>query len=261
MVTQQDEETKNYHSDSNIQRIYCLCEQGCFCEHRNTKVTVKEREIEEPPLIILRMSDNEMLQPKKRKSSRQRKCSVISRTLHRSKSLPDRLQEEASSNEGISSEMRLRPKTMDFKFSELEAEQFSRKRQKLCRVSSFAQVEYARIRAAIKTNNRLELLNILNRKHDDINTLGADGFAALHHAAVLGTPKVVDMLLCFGAKTNVKNTDGDYPLDLAVRAGNYDLAKYLIEKGACVDNIINGTPPTKHKQRRMGRSHTISTVV
>ena len=129
----------------------------------------------------------------------------------------------------------------------------------LCRAASNAQMQYALIRKAVKERNKCDLLNVLNRKHEDLNQLGADGLAAIHHAAIMGTRKVIELLLCFGAKINVKTADGEYPLDLAVRAGNYDIAQYFIGKGACMDNVVNGTPPRKQKQWRKARSHTITT--
>ena len=202
---------------------------------------------------ISSMDDSERCSKRRKTTFQHRKFSVMSTNLRSWKSLPDHLEDDAAISWPLDYNARIGPCDKNEHLTE-----DMKVKKHLCRAVSNAQIDYALVRKAIKERNRFDLLNLLNRKHDDINVLGADGLAALHHAAIAGTRKVIEMLFCFGAKINVKNADGDYPLDLAVRAGNYDIAQYLIEKGACMENVVNGTPPRKPKQRKMARSHTIT---
>lgn len=208
-----------------------------------------------------KLSNDDTFVPGQRKMTiRQRKRSEISTKLRRWKSLPARLAEcptTCCENELMHTH---KLNNLNFRQDEPRGAYHPAGRRLVCRAASNAGVEYAVIRTAIQENNRLDLLNTLNRKHANINALGSDGLAAIHYAAILGTRQIVEMLICFGAKINLKSKDGDYPLDLAVRAGSFSVAQYLIEKGACVDNVINGTPPTKGKKMRKNRSHTVSTM-
>ena len=208
-----------------------------------------------------KLSSDDTFVPGQRKMTiRQRKRSEISTKLRRWKSLPARLEEcpTACCENDVMHAHKLN--NVNFHQHSPGGENNPVGRRLVCRAASNAGVEYAIIRTAIQENNRLDLLNTLNRKHANINALGSDGLAAIHYAAILGTRQIVEMLICFGAKINLKSKDGDYPLDLAVRAGSFSVAQYLIERGACVDNVINGTPPTKGKQMRKSRSHTVSTM-
>lgn len=195
--------------------------------------------------------------PKRRKTTIiHRKLSDVTANLRSWKSLPDHLEDHSISCWPCEHRTYDRSTAKD---QENVNEEFTEQRH-LCRASSNAHINYALMRKAIKERNRFDLLSLLNRKGEDINALGPDGLTVLHHAAIAGTRKVIEMLFFFGAKINVKTSEGDFPLDLAVRAGNYDIAQYLIEKGACLDNVVNGTPPRRQKQRKKGRSHTISAV-
>ena len=191
--------------------------------------------------------------PKRLKAVKHCRDSSMLTNIRSWKSLPDHLERDA---------MQCWPqdhKTYD-KVPEENQEYLTKEREgkaNLCRAASNAHMEYALIRKAIEERNRLDLLNLLNRKCRNINALGTDGLAAMHHAAIVGTRRVIEVLLYFGAKINIRSSDGDYPLDLAVREGNYDIAQFLIEKGACLDNVVNGTPPRRQKLFNKGRSRTV----
>ena len=191
--------------------------------------------------------------PKRRKTVKHCKVGAISTNLRSWKSLPDHLERKT---------VQCWPQdhnTCDNVPTEIQ-EFLTRAREgkaNLCRATSNAQMEYALIRKAIEERNKLDLLNLLNRRRRNTNTLGADGLAAMHHAAIAGTRRVIEVLLYFGAEINIQSSDGDYPLDLAVREGNYDIAQFLIENGACLDNVVNGTPPRRQRLFNKSRSNRV----
>ena len=194
---------------------------------------------------------------KRRKTIKRRKFSGVSTNLRSWKSLPDHLESNATQCWPQDHKTPDRPSVE--KQEHLANARLGKTH--LCRAASNAQMEYVLIRKAIEERNKLDLLNLLNRKYKDINALGADGLAALHHAAIVGTRRVIEVLLYFGAEINIQNSDGDYPLDLAVREGNYDIAQFLIEKGACLDNVVNGTPPRRQRILNKGRSNRVTSWV
>ena len=137
-------------------------------------------------------------------------------------------------------------------------------RRALGRAASSGKVQYAMIRAAISEDSRLELQTLLRRRDVRVNEIEPDGFAAIHFAAMYGTCETVEILMNEGAKINFPSTGGEYPLDLAVRTGNFEIAQFLIEKGARLDNVINGTPAVNDHRNKMGRmksrAYTIDTA-
>ena len=65
------------------------------------------------------------------------------------------------------------------------------------------------------------------------------GDTALHHAASLSTENVkdlVDLLLKHGARLDVRNGDGQTPIDVAMDGGRAKLVRYYLEKHP-VDHI------------------------
>ena len=133
-------------------------------------------------------------------------------------------------------------------------------RRTVQRAASNSRVQYAMIRAAIAEDNRMELQTLLRRRDVKINDIEADGLATIHYAAMNGTRKTVEILIDEGANINLITSLGEYPLDIAVRTGNFDIAQFLIEKGARLDNVIDGTPlerEKRHQLRRTRRAYTI----
>ena len=187
---------------------------------------------------------------------KRRKFSEITAALRRCKSLPDLAGKSESTTKNYSKNTDSCEATESCE----ETEEGCRTRHKhtLCRANSNAQVQYVLIRDAIIENSRLELINLLTRKHANINHLGIDGLAAIHLAADQGTQQIMEILVSKGALINIRSEHGDYPLDLAVKAGNFEMAQFLIEKGARLDNVVNGTPPSRTKlEKTKRRSNTI----
>ncbi len=186
---------------------------------------------------------------------KRRKYSEVSTNLRRSKSLPDKLNESKTQYEYFT---RRHSKSLDSSSAATDDRKHDCKKL-LFRAMSNAQVQSVLLRDAIKENSRYDLMKLLSRKHSDINMLGVDGLAAIHFAAMQGTPKILEILISKGAVVDTRSGSGEYALDLAVKSGNYEIAQYLIEKGARLDNVINGTPPTKPKHEGLKRrSNTIN---
>ncbi|MGD2090123.1 MAG: ankyrin repeat domain-containing protein [Candidatus Aminicenantes bacterium] len=71
-----------------------------------------------------------------------------------------------------------------------------------------------------------------------VNNADVDGWTLLHHAAVAGQYKIVDLLISKSANINAQTIKGETPLHLAVSQGRKKIVKLLILKGARV-NIKN----------------------
>lgn len=72
----------------------------------------------------------------------------------------------------------------------------------------------------------------LIRQEACLDELNSKGFAALHYAANRGEDDQVKTLLTSKANVNVKASNNATPLYWAVKKGNYELCKLLIENGA-----------------------------
>ena len=74
----------------------------------------------------------------------------------------------------------------------------------------------------------------------NVNCLKSPGVAPLHQACVWGNLTSIKILVEYGADVNLNSWQGHSPLKLAVRNGHFDVAVYLIGKGALSDDIKNG---------------------
>lgn len=81
-------------------------------------------------------------------------------------------------------------------------------------------------------HGRPEAVMTLLANGADARTTDADGNTALQHAARSTDPAVVALLLDAGAQVDALNHEGISPLGIACAAGNWRLAKYLLEHGA-----------------------------
>jgi ankyrin repeat protein len=66
----------------------------------------------------------------------------------------------------------------------------------------------------------------------DARATDPDGNTPLHHAARSSDPAVAALLLDAGAAVDALNTEGQSPLGITCAAGNWRLARFLIEHGA-----------------------------
>ena len=136
-------------------------------------------------------------------------------------------------------------------------------RRHLIRTASTSKVQYAMIRLAIIEGNHQDLQALLRRKDSKINEIEGDGMASIHFAAMYGTCESIKILLKEGAIINIPSTKGEYPVDIACKNGNFEIAQLLIEKGARLDHVVDGTPCSDHhegkRNRIKSRSQTIDT--
>ncbi|MFN3844146.1 MAG: ankyrin repeat domain-containing protein [Rehaibacterium terrae] len=81
-------------------------------------------------------------------------------------------------------------------------------------------------------HGRVEAVMTLLANGADPRVVDADGNTPLHHAARSTDPGVAALLLDAGAALDAVNHEGLSPLGVACAAGNWRLAKFLIERGA-----------------------------
>lgn len=81
-------------------------------------------------------------------------------------------------------------------------------------------------------HGRPEAVMTLLANGADPRVADADGNTPLHHAARSSDPGVVALLRDAAAELDVRNHDGRTPLGIACAAGNWRLAKFLLERGA-----------------------------
>ncbi len=75
----------------------------------------------------------------------------------------------------------------------------------------------------------------------DPRTPDADGNTPLHHAARSSDPGVAALLRDAAAEVDVRNGEGVTPLGIACAAGNWRLARFLLERGAKAE--LEGATP------------------
>ncbi len=81
-------------------------------------------------------------------------------------------------------------------------------------------------------HGRPEAVMTLLANGADPRAVDSDGNTPLHHAARSSDPGVAALLRDAAAEVDALNNDGHSPLALACQAGNWRLAKFLLERGA-----------------------------
>ncbi len=90
-------------------------------------------------------------------------------------------------------------------------------------------------------HGRPEAVMTLLANGADPHLTDADGNTPLHHAARSSDPGVAALLRDAGADVNARNHEGVSPLGSACAAGNWRLARFLLERGAQTE-IAGGQP-------------------
>lgn len=74
-------------------------------------------------------------------------------------------------------------------------------------------------------NGHVNICEYLINKGIDVNEVQGTGSTPLHGAAYYGQTNVVNLLINYGAKTNIKNEFGHYPIDEAMTTEIKNLLK------------------------------------
>jgi ankyrin repeat protein len=90
-------------------------------------------------------------------------------------------------------------------------------------------------------HGRPEAVMTLLANGADPRTADADGNTPLHHAARSSDPGVAALLRDAAAELDVRNAEGVTPLGIACAAGNWRLARFLLERGAKAE--LDGATP------------------
>ena len=96
--------------------------------------------------------------------------------------------------------------------------------------------------AALESNARLAVLAALLAREDIDVDLEKDGTTLIHLAVGAGRSDVVEVLLSMGANPNVADISDDTPLLIAVRRGEIDSVKSLVNNGAFADGSADKSP-------------------
>lgn len=88
------------------------------------------------------------------------------------------------------------------------------------------------------TENYKNIVSLLIEK-GDVNAINRNGETPLHNACWTGQIEIVQVLIDYGANTNMQNDHGETPLHWAARMGYANIVKLLLEVGA--DPTVQGT--------------------
>ncbi len=87
----------------------------------------------------------------------------------------------------------------------------------------------------------LKIMQILLNYGAKVNTIDtSSGNAPIHNASAYHSVKVVEELIQAGAEINVKNKEGETPLDMAIKWKNTEVIKFLQEHGAISGSVKGG---------------------
>ena len=85
-----------------------------------------------------------------------------------------------------------------------------------------------------------ELFKLIKIGEADLQSLATKGIYPLHDAVSKGLTDCAKVLIEKATTLNVRNADGNSPLDIAVETGNFECAELLIRHGASAEDIRNG---------------------
>ncbi|XP_034715743.1 caskin-2 [Etheostoma cragini] len=98
--------------------------------------------------------------------------------------------------------------------------------------------------------NKTKLLG--STKRLNINYQDSDGFSALHHAALTGTPELLSLLLEAQATVDIKDINGMRPLHYAAWQGKADSVLLLLRAGASVNSTSHDGQMPLHLSAQYG---------
>lgn len=109
--------------------------------------------------------------------------------------------------------------------------------EKGANINSLDAQGYAAIHTAAR-NRRSEILSVLIAYKADVNVKDRDGYTALHHAVLRNHPESVRALAQRGADLDALTPNGLTPLALAIIEDQYKTAMALVESNAPVDTVV-----------------------
>lgn len=117
------------------------------------------------------------------------------------------------------------------------------------RMKSCGQLQSALVTLAIREGDVIQLWRLLDRKDANVRFVDGLGMQPIHYACIYGKLDIIKVLLQYDVDINQTTVKGEYPLELAVREGNFDVAQYLINKGARVKTIVDGIKDDSFRPR------------
>ena len=110
---------------------------------------------------------------------------------------------------------------------------------------------------SVLTEDTKTLTSLLSNNQIDIDHYNQDGFTSLHQACIIGNITTVRLLIEAGADINLltrckRKALAEAPLGLASMNGNFEVAEYLLAKGAKDDGVREGMA------KKIFRAHRLS---
>jgi ankyrin repeat protein len=91
--------------------------------------------------------------------------------------------------------------------------------------------------------NYLDKIPFLIESGVDINMKNGDSFTSLYYASMIGNHKAVQLLLKYGAKHDIPEKGGYYPIHVAIYAGNLEIVKEFVKLGFVNKISSHGVSP------------------
>jgi ankyrin repeat protein len=93
-------------------------------------------------------------------------------------------------------------------------------------------IQAGAIHDAVKSGDMQNVKTLIDGANELLNAQDEDGKTPLHHAVRTGNGEIARYLIERGADINLTDTENESPLHYAASSGNLDMAKLLLEKGA-----------------------------
>ena len=110
------------------------------------------------------------------------------------------------------------------------------------------------LHSAAESGDVAALLSALEMGYDDLSSVDADHYTALHLAAGMGHLDIVKLLLERGAPAVAVDDNGEQPLHLASHLGRTEIAQLLLDSGADPSAASNSGYTPLHMAAEQGGS-------
>jgi ankyrin repeat protein len=130
----------------------------------------------------------------------------------------------------------------------------------VCGASLFAAAASAPLADAAEKMDRAAIRALLQQRAD-VNAPQVDGMTALHWAAYHDDVETASLLVRAGARVNVANRYGIWPLTLAILSGNSALVDVLLNGGADPNTTVPGGETALMTAARVGTLATVKALL